>query len=161
MEEKNTRDIERITGNTAGAIGHDVAAAVIGKGLEEILEKFNNTVEQRITATMKEAMEQYSPTKEAANTVGDLSITVAQLRNDMATLKNQFKMTSNKSRTAPINDANKEQLNPNKSAYTWEDRLEFDPGWSTRKRSWYNRTLKDKEPDRYKEERKVWLQRAL
>ena len=70
-------------------------------------------------------------------------------------------MMSDKSRTAPTNNANKENLNPNKATYTWEDTLEFDPGWSTRKRSWYNRTLKDKEPDRYKEERKVWLQRAL
>ena len=73
------RDIERITGNTTGAMGYEVAAAVIGKGLEEILEKFNNTVEQRITTTVKEAMEQYSPTKEAANTIGDLTSTVAQL----------------------------------------------------------------------------------
>ena len=43
------RDIERITGNTAGAMGYDVAAAAIGKGLEGILEKFNTTVEERIT----------------------------------------------------------------------------------------------------------------
>ena len=56
-------------------------------------------------------------------------------------------MMSDKSRTAPIINANKENLNPNKSTDTREDRLKFDPGWSTRKRSWYNRTLKDKEQD--------------
>ena len=78
------RDIERITGNMAGAMGYEVATAVIGKCLEEILEKFNNTVEQRITTTVKEAMKQYSPTKEAANTVGDLTNTVAQLKHNMA-----------------------------------------------------------------------------
>ena len=69
------RDIAHITGNTADAIGYEVAAAVIRMGLEDIFEKFNNTMEQRITTTVKEAMEQYSPTKEAANTVGNLTST--------------------------------------------------------------------------------------
>ena len=90
-EEKSMRDIERIMGNTAGAMGYDVAASAIGKGLEGILEKFNTTVEQRITATVKQAMEQYSPTKGAkydANAVGEVTSTLAELKHEMVNLKN-------------------------------------------------------------------------
>ena len=44
---------------------------------------------------------------------------------------------------------------------TWENGLQFDAGWGPRKKAWYNRTLKVKEPERWKQERKVWLQKAL
>ena len=98
------RDIERIMGNTTGAMGYDVAAAAIGKGLEDILEKFNTTVEQQIATAVKEDMEQYSPTKgakEDINTVGELTSTLAELKRDIASLKNQFKTLNNKVNNAP------------------------------------------------------------
>ena len=51
--------------NTAGAMGYEVTATAIGKGLQKILENFNNTVEQRISTTVMGVMKEYSPTKEA------------------------------------------------------------------------------------------------
>ena len=127
--------------------------------------KINTTVEQQITTTVKEAMEQYSPTKgageEYANAVGELTTTLAGLKHDLASLKNQFKQFKDRANNAPTSNTNKENSNPNRSTYTWENGLQFDAGWGPRKKTWYNRTLKDKEPERWKQERKVWLQKAL
>lgn len=81
---------------------------MIGTGLEDILAKLNSTVEERITITVKEAMEQYSPTKESANAVGDLSSSVAQLKTDVAALTNQFKQVNDKIKEAPQPNVNKE-----------------------------------------------------
>lgn len=61
---------------------------------------------------------------------------VDPLKRDMAAMKNQFKQVNNKIKEVSQPNANKENSNPNKSSYTWEDGLGFDPGWSTRKRVW-------------------------
>ena len=100
--------------NTAGAMGYEVTATAIGKGLQKILEKFNNTVEQRISTTVMGVMKEYSPTKEASNIVGDLTSTLAKLNHNMANLKHQFKMTSDRFKSPPTNssEANKEISKP-------------------------------------------------
>ena len=62
-KEKSMRDIECIMGNMADTMGDEVAAAAIGKGLEDILEKISSTMDQRIVTTVKKAMDQYPPSR--------------------------------------------------------------------------------------------------
>lgn len=75
-------------------VGYEVAASVTSKGVEDIIAKFNNTMEERITATTKEVMEYYSPVRESANVVSNVSVTLNTLKRDIASLKNQFRQVN-------------------------------------------------------------------
>lgn len=87
-------EIERNTGGTSRGTGYKVAASVTGKGLEDILTKFNSMVVICITTTVKEAMQQYSPSKESGSAVNNVESTLIQRKSKINSLKNQFKQVN-------------------------------------------------------------------
>ena len=108
-------------------MGYEVAASVTSKGVEDIIAKFNNTMEERITATTKEVMEYYSPVRESANVVSNVSVTLNTLKRDIASLKNQFRQVNKIIEWASSPTPTRNTPNPQKATYTWESDFEFRP----------------------------------
>ena len=175
-EAKGLGEVERLMGDAAPANGFESAAAVLERGLDAMLEKFNANVEERIAAAVDTGLQRIAAEKatpDAANAVTEQTVAALQskidtLNSKMGKLQKDLAAVQQQKHNNPTDDSGKPadaaRANPTslQSKYgEWTMGLTLDPKWPRGKQQWYRTMLKKHEPERAKAEYKAFLQKQL
>ena len=171
-EHKGLSEVSRLTGDSTKGNGFESAAAALERGLDKILDKFNNSVEKRIQDAVDDGLQQLHaanrPTDNAnaatERSVAQLRDALADLTNTVGALQKEFKAFTRDSKKQ--GDGAEERTTSDKrptktKRWQWEDGMKMDPEWQANKRSWYFQKLKNKDLPKYKKLMKVELERRL
>ena len=165
-------------GDAAPSHGFESAAAVLERGLDTLLDKFNANVEERIAAAVDSGLQKIAEEKyvvEAANAASErtiatmqgkidgLAATVARLQRELAEVKlNKDNATDEGAAGARRNPTKRTTPAPNKDdSEEWTMGLKWDPTWTWNKKKWYKKEIKVREPERAKAEYREWLKKRL
>ena len=171
-EDRGLTEVSRLTGDTTRGNGFESAAAALEKGLDKILDKFNENVEQRIQHAVDKGLQQLQdakqPTEEANATtersIAELRDALGELTNSLGALQREFKSFASDAKKRDRGgdeNAGNDRRKPKPKRWTWEDGMTLDPKWSTAKRNWYFQMLKHKDPKKYKKQMKEELEKRM
>ena len=168
-EDDGLKEIERLTGNSPQAHGYGSANAAIEENLEDILEKINSSVEERVNAAIETGIaritQQYRQSDQANAAiatdlkaqVAGLTATVAQLHTQLSALS-MNSPPSNRS-TPQTNARNDKKPNERRGPFqkgrtedriTWTTGLLRDNDWNRTKKDNYKSAFKYHDPEGHK-----------
>ena len=161
------KEVQRLTGDPPVAHGFGSINAAMEENFDNLLEKINSSVEERVNAAVQAGISQVSRKYEEANAAAtsDLKTQVYDLKSTVYQLRDQIQKLS-----ANINAGGNENQNPNTSGpgprnrqgnpkhvhgfgdnnVTWTTGLLYSNDWSKRKKSNYESVYKRMEPEGYK-----------
>ena len=169
-EVKGIQELDRLTGESTGTSGFGSAAAAIESNLEALFERFNTNVEERIQVAVEDGLRRHGSITDHANAVRNLVSANDDLNRqvkDLTTTVHQLRRQLTELATSPSKDGgpgdSREAGASDKRATTfvWVDGLAFDPKWTRAKKGWFSKTLKEKEPARWREWRLAGLQKQI
>ena len=173
-EQKGLTEVHRLIGDTAQGHGYESAPAALERGLDTILDRFNDNVEQRVQETVDAGIQQLAaarrPTDEA-NAATDQSISqlreqlttlassMSALQREMATLTAIVQKDSGQRATVKPPPAAKGGDGP--GGLKWKAGMKLNPTWSQKQRYWWSDKCKKEEPARFKEHMKEVYRKKL
>ena len=141
--------------------GYESAAAALERGLDTMLDRFNETVEDRIRHAVDEGLQRVAreqPATDAANAANER--TIANLTTKVETLTSTIQKLQKELNALKTTGQDTQQSSPGTPGkYTWTDGLRWDNRWPAGKKAWYNRELKERNPKKWREERKKNVER--
>ena len=160
-ENSGLTEVHRLMGNEAQGNGYESAAAALERGLDTMLDKFNETVEDRIRHAVDEGLQRVArehPATDAANAANER--TIANLADKVDTLTNTIQKLQKELNALKTSGQGTQQSTPSTpSKYTWTDGIKWDNRWPTDKKAWFNKEQKKRDPAKWSEERKKNLER--
>ena len=173
-EYKGYDEVHRLMGDSSKGNGYESAKAAIEDSLENLLDKFNETVEERIRHAVEEGIqrmaEQQPPpaqNTDSANAANEKTIVALQrqietLTKALTSLQKEFTTLAATKNAATNSGTDKENRAPsNRTLTQWSDDLEYDPAWTPGKKKWYSRELKKNNPTKWKAVQKTILEKRL
>ena len=157
-------------GDTTRGNGFESAAAAIEDGLETMMDKFNETVEERIRSAVDASIQQHiaqRPPTDSANASAERTIAALQrqietLAGTVTALQKEVKNLAAKRNYDRGGNYDKENRAPPASKYgTWSNDIKWDYGWTNAKKSWYTREFKKNDPEGYKRMQRSRLEKQL
>ena len=161
-EHKGLTEVHRLIGDTPQGYGYEVAAAALERGLDTVLENFNERVEERVQEAVDAGIRQLSMAtrpNEQVNAATERDIN--QLRDQLATLTSS--MTSLQREVASLATAvRKSGTKPTTTqvggdgpgGLKWKAGMRCDPTWTTKQKFWWSGKVKTEDPKRYREHMK-------
>ena len=172
-ETRGLTEVQRLMGDNAPNLGFESSLAAIEKGLDGVFERFNEAVDQRIKDAVDEGIERITkaarPTDHAnaasEKNINELRQQINDLTNALASVQKELKalVVTGQQNGGGANTDGKpySDRSGGDKNLVWKNGLKLNRNWGKQKRDWWHKTIKEKEPERWKAHLKELYQKRL